>query len=132
MTTQWQLARLWYGVGVAMILAVMVGSLLNFSQPLPLENVDKLHHLVAYALLMYWWGMVQPRRRWQWALFLVGMGIALEFLQSMTPYRTLDTRDMMFNTAGVALAGLLLASGADQLLPWLDQRLGDRLHARSS
>lgn len=126
------LVRWWYGIGIAMIALVIAGSLTNITQPMPIKNADKLHHLLAYGLLMYWWGMVMPRRRWLWALGLVLLGISLEFAQSLSPYRTLDYRDMAFNTAGVTLAGLLLTGPAGDLLARLDQSLGDRFNSGSS
>lgn len=122
--------RWWAALGVAMILVVVAGSLLNISQPVQVENIDKFHHLVAYGAMMFWWGMVQPRRQWWWAAGLTGLGVALEFAQSLTPYRSLDYRDMAFNAAGVVLALAALRSPASAVLGWLDGQIGNRLDTR--
>jgi len=54
----------------------------------------------------------QWRRRLGHAAGFIAMGIALEFLQGMTGYRTFDVLDMAANAAGVlfVLAGALLLS----------------------
>lgn len=122
-----RLARWWVALGLAMIVVVVAGSLLNISQPVQVKNIDKLHHLVAYGAMMYWWGMVQPRQRRWWLVGLVALGVALEYAQSLTPYRTLDYRDMAFNAAGVALALLALQTPAAGLLAWFDRQISNRL-----
>jgi VanZ family protein len=114
-----------------MIVVVVLGSLLNVSQPVQVKNIDKLHHLVAYGALMFWWGMVQPRGRWWWAAGLIGLGVALEYAQSLTPYRSLDYRDMAFNAGGVALAMAALFTPASALLAWVDRQIRNRLDART-
>lgn len=121
----------WTALGVAMIAFVVVASLVNVSQPVAVQGIDKLHHLVAYGAMMFWWGMLQPRRRWTWAAAIVALGAALEFTQSLTPYRTMDWRDMAFNIGGVALASVLLRTRAEGLLAWVDRQLRDRLDARA-
>lgn len=131
MSHQLHYGRWWAALGVAMILVVIAGSLLNFSQPVQVKNIDKFHHLVAYGAMMFWWGMVQPRGRWWWAAGLIGLGIALEFAQSLTPYRTLDYRDMAFNAAGVAMAMAALLTPASALLGWLDRQIRNRLDTRA-
>ena len=122
-----RLFRWWAALGLAMLAVVVAGSLLNISQPVQVENIDKLHHLVAYGAMMYWWGMVQPQRRRWWLVGLVGLGVALEYAQSLTPYRTLDVRDMAFNAIGVMLALLALQSPAAGLLAWFDRKISNRL-----
>lgn len=46
----------------------------------------------------------QWRRRLAYAAGFIAMGIALEFLQGMTDYRTFDVLDMLANAGGVLLA----------------------------
>jgi len=55
---------------------------------------------------------VSTKARAMYAAGFILMGIALEFLQGMTGYRTFDVFDMIANTIGVALgwiAGALFA-----------------------
>lgn len=125
-------ARLWQAIGVALVLTVITGSLVSIA-PLPsMPGGDKLHHLVAYGALMYWWGMVQPSRRLAWIATLVVLGVALEFAQSLVPNRYMEWQDALANAAGVGLALLLLRTPASALVRMLDQKLGDRLDARRS
>lgn len=76
---------------------------------LGIEQGDKLQHLSAYAVLAFWFAQLARDRagRWRVALSLGGFGVAMEFVQLATGYRTFSVADMAANTAGVAL-GLLL------------------------
>lgn len=123
--------RLWSALGLFLIGAVVGGSLVKLDPQLPLEGGDKLHHLIAYGTLMYWWGMLQPGRRLPWAIFFVVLGAALEFAQSLVPGRFMEWQDAVANLAGIALALAALATPASGLLARLDQRLFDRLDARA-
>ena len=70
-----------------------------------LEQGDKLGHFAAYGLLMFLFCMayVSRKQRAMYAAGFILMGIALEFLQGMTGYRTFEVLDMVANTIGVAL-----------------------------
>jgi len=125
-------ARLWQAIGLALVLTVITASLVSIAPVLPLRGGDKLHHLAAYATLMYWWGMVQPSRRMTWIVALVVLGVSLEFAQSLVPNRFMEWQDALANAIGVALALLLLRTPASVLVSRLDRQLGDRLDARRS
>ena len=61
---------------------------------------------------------------------MLALGGALEWAQSMTPYRHMDWADMAYNTVGVA-AGLLLSfTPARHIVPWLDREISNRLDSR--
>ena len=70
-----------------------------------LEQGDKLGHFAAYGLLMFLFCMayVSTKTRAIYATSFILMGIALEFLQGMTDYRTFEVLDMIANAVGVAL-----------------------------
>ena len=70
-----------------------------------LEQGDKLGHFAAYGLLMFLFCQIygRGRTRLAYAVCFTAMGIALEFLQGMTDYRTFDVLDMIANTVGVTL-----------------------------
>lgn len=110
-----------------MLLGVAVLSLVSISQPIRIEQGDKLTHLLAYGALMYWWGMVHPHRRLSWAIVLALLGVTLEWAQSLTPARTMEWPDGLANLAGVVLALGVLRTPAQRLLIRLDRYLGDRL-----
>ena len=118
---------LWMLIGFGLLATIIALSLLSVPGPPGPPGVDKLYHLLAYGALMGWWGMVLPRRRVAWAIGLLLMGGVLEWLQSLTGYRTLDRIDAVANAAGILLALLLLRTPLGELLAWLDRQLADRL-----
>ena len=79
---------------------------------------DKLGHLLAYGLLMFWFAQIYASRtaRIFHAIVFLAMGLGLEFLQGMSGLREHDVIDMLANAAGVA-AGWLAARLLPRLLP---------------
>ncbi|MCD6040897.1 MAG: hypothetical protein K0R40_500 [Burkholderiales bacterium] len=78
---------------------------LSLAPSLPSVEVaygDKLGHLAAYGVLMFWFSQLYAVRVFYAAGF-VAMGIALELLQGQTGYRTFDVLDMAANALGVLL-----------------------------
>jgi len=71
---------------------------------------DKLAHFVAYAVLMSWFCLLHrgTRARLAYGALWIGMGIALEFAQRATGYRSFELADMAANALGV-LAGAAIA-----------------------
>jgi VanZ family protein len=90
----------WLGIGLLIWLYVT-------PRPphLDVEHGDKLQHLAAYATLTFWFVQLPDSRagRWRNALALAALGVAMEFVQLATGYRTFSLGDMAANTAGVAL-----------------------------
>lgn len=119
--------RLWLGLWLGAIAAVIV---LSLTPPPPMavpRGFDKLEHLSSYALLAYGAVLLFARRRAQLGagLALVAMGIGLEFAQALlTQARMADPADALANTTGVLLGLLLTFTPAAR---WL-QRLDARLH----
>lgn len=101
--------RWWRVGGALLVLSVMVLSLIRDAPEIPIYWGDKLGHLLAYGALMSWFAQID--RRWQarlcWALAFIAMGIALEFVQGMTTYRSFDAFDMLANAIGVLLGWLV-------------------------
>jgi len=103
---------------ICITLAIWVLCLIPITQPLP--GSDKLHHLAAYAALMLVWRLsmvasplsVQVRL----AIALMLMGVAIEFAQALTPYRTFEWADAAANATGV-LIGWALANTLLRLVP---------------
>ncbi len=71
---------------------------------------DKVGHFLAYAALMFWFSVLYRRggTRAAYGALWIGLGVALEFAQGATGYRTFDPADMAANTLGV-LAGAAAA-----------------------
>jgi VanZ family protein len=83
----------------------------------PFEFGDKVQHFLAYALLMFWFARLYPsgRARLAFGALWLGLGVALEFAQGATGYRSFELADMAANALGVAAgaaAALILPRGA--------------------
>lgn len=101
-----KLRRAWLALGWLWVAALAFLSLMpDPPDPVRFLNADKLEHALAYCLLMLWFCQVYVRRtqRLFAAALLVAMGIAMEFLQGMTGYRSFEYADMLANSTGVLL-----------------------------
>jgi hypothetical protein len=99
--------KIWQAVGWVMVAIVVWLSLTPKPPELPsFLGWDKAQHFAAYGCLMLWFGM-SFTRHWRWPLFLISLGVGLEFLQALTG-RSFDPMDMVANTIGVGI-GLGLA-----------------------
>jgi hypothetical protein len=104
----------WRAGGYALVALVVWLSLAPRPPELAMDHGDKVQHLLAYGGLMLWFGQLYAgRARRVAALALVALGIALEALQGLTGYRSVDAFDMGANAAGV----LLGAAAAPPRLP---------------
>ena len=99
----------WIGVALTLVLSLMPPA---FE---PSGHTDKFHHLIGYAILMFWWAQLIVWRREKLAVYLILLGIAIELLQGLTPLRQPDLLDILANTGGV-LIGWLLARKLPNLL----------------
>ena len=105
------LARVWWIVGVFLVLAALVVCLVPSRDiPSALEIGDKLSHLMGHTMLaIYFAGLVPRNRWWKIFVFLLLFGAGIEVAQYyMHVGREGDPRDILANSAG-ALLGLLLA-----------------------
>jgi VanZ family protein len=99
--------------------AAIVWMSLTPSPPeLDIAHGDKLGHLAAYGLLMFWFAQLYLARqsRIAHAGVFLAMGVGLEFLQGALGYRSYDILDMYANTIGVML-GWALGAMLPALLP---------------
>jgi VanZ family protein len=73
---------------------------------IPVEHGDKIGHLAAYATLMFWFAQLDTRYRMRvaYAIGFVLLGVALEFAQRLTDYRTFEVADMGADAVGVLFA----------------------------
>jgi hypothetical protein len=111
--------RLWISVGILLLLAVVIGSVMNITPPLKTFMLhDKVLHTLAYACLMGWFAQIYRHdlTRLLLAIGLVMMGTCMEFLQGMTSTRQFDVIDMLANTSGVVLAWALAYTRVGNLL----------------
>ena len=123
-TLQWY--RLWWTFGWCWVAITWYLSLMA-SPPMPhidFAYTDKIYHCLGYAWLMGWFGNIyhRPLPRLSYAVFLVTMGVAIEFIQGMSHYRQYEIADMVANTIGVGF-GFVLTLGPMRLaLRWVESR----------
>ena len=101
--------KLWLVVGWLLVLLVIFLSLVPVPVEVPVEGGDKFGHVTAYAALMFWFANLfeTVNRRGILAIGFVALGIALEFVQGWTDYRTFELADMAADAFGVAVGWVL-------------------------
>lgn len=102
--------RAWLILGWPLVALVIYLSLTPAPIQVSMELGDKYEHVLAYAVLMFWFANLYERaaQRAALAIGFVAMGITLEFLQRWTGYRSFEVADMAAGAAGVA-AGWIVA-----------------------
>ena len=85
--------------------AIVFLSLTPRPPQLGIEHGDKLGHLAAYALLMFWFCRLYRARnaRLAYGAAWIAMGVALEFAQRATGYRSFELADIAADSLGVLL-----------------------------
>jgi hypothetical protein len=86
------------------------------------RGVDKIEHVLAYGLLMFWFAHLEPqeRGRIRLAVGIMGIGVALECLQGLIGHREFSPADMGANGLGVLLGWLAAPPRVRDLLTALD------------
>ena len=99
--------RRWLATAWLLVISVMYLSLMPVTPDSEIEGGDKLAHVIAYAVLMFWFVQIYAATtpRLVTAAALVLMGIALEYLQAYTG-RSFEHGDMIANLAVVILGWL--------------------------
>jgi len=116
----------WLALGGLWVVLVIFLSVANLAMPqLPFLTADKLYHLLAYGLLMGWFGQLyrDNHSRLVVALCLIALGLLLEIVQSMLPHRWFDYYDAAANTVGVLLALAVLKTGCGRILTWFERTI---------
>ena len=109
---------LWTALGWLLVLAILWLSLTPNPPQIGIEQGDKLGHALAYTLLMFWFCQLYDSRRARigHALCFVALGIAIEFAQRATEYRSFELWDMAADGAGIVI-GWMLALATGHRLP---------------
>ncbi|MCP4750687.1 MAG: VanZ family protein [Proteobacteria bacterium] len=116
--------RLWVVLGWMQVLMVFYLSLMRH----PPEVVsapfsDKIYHLLAYIGLMLWFAQIhRPARYWRIALGFILMGVAIEFLQRASGYRSFEAADIAADSLGVLIALGLARTRLRDVLDGLERR----------
>jgi VanZ family protein len=119
------LRRVWQGVGWFGIVLLLYLSLTPQPPEIPVDQGDKIGHSLAYTMLMFWWAQlrVTTGERRRLAASLIALGIAIEYVQGWTGWRSFDYFDMLADVAGVAIGWLLAVPRTPNVLA-----LVSRLH----
>jgi len=122
MTPAYRYRRIWFLLGWGMIVTVVVLSLIPLDVDLG-QGRDKLAHFAAYGGLSFWFGMlIEGRgRELRVAVAFALLGVAVEFLQRLTDYRTFEIADMIANATGAALGWGLAQTPLRNVLDWIDR-----------
>lgn len=103
-----RLFRWWLTVGL-LGCAVLILLCLLPSPPQPqVVYIDKFEHVLAFAALGAWFAAILPRHRLLVFIGLAVLGAVIEWLQSMTGYRTGDWLDLVADMVGIG-GGMALA-----------------------
>lgn len=122
--------KVWLCIGMALVAAVIYLSLASVLPPyLHIAPDLKLGHMLAYAVLMLYFGQLLARAgiEWVFAGLFVVMGIILEYLQGMTGYRTFAWYDMFANFLGVSVGFILSKTRLVNAVEHLDRKIGASL-----
>jgi VanZ family protein len=89
--------------GWAYATAIVFLSLTPRPPQIDVKYGDKLEHLLAYGLLMFWFCVLYRTRytRLAYGIGWIALGVALEFAQGATGYRSYEVADMAANSLGV-------------------------------
>lgn len=122
--------RLWFAIGVGLILLLLYGSLAPAKAMPPLGGSDKFWHAATYFVVMAYFSQIySPLRSRVWiAVALIALGILIEFIQPFVN-RQFDWFDALANAVGVTAALLTSLSPLGMILPWIDDRLHRYLQA---
>ena len=118
-----RIRRIWLVLGWLLVLFVIYLSLTPEPVQVPVEQGDKYGHVFAYAMLMSWFANLYelPMRRMQFAVGFVALGVALEFVQGWTGYRSFEVADMAADAVGVAGGWLFASPRIPNYLQWVEK-----------
>jgi hypothetical protein len=110
--------RTWIALGVVIIAAIWILSLIPNPPHIGVEGEDKVGHVVAYGVLMLWWSQILIRSwdRLIIAAAFITMGIVIEFVQGWTGWRTFEVADMIADAIGVAMGWCTACTPAGSIL----------------
>ena len=105
----------WIGITWLTLVGITLASLWPLDTLPTVPGSDKIHHLVAYALLMFPTTLRKPKRRMLYGLLYIVFSGVIELIQ---PYvnRYGEWSDLLANSAGI-VCGVILAEVVTLLAP---------------
>ena len=119
------------GLGWIWVAATVWLSLTPSPPQVEFRESDKVGHVLAYGLLMFWFAELYARRLFL-ALGFIAMGVGLEFVQGMLGYRTFDVLDMLANTVGVVAGWAFALVLPEKAVRTLFQQIKDDKNKKGS
>lgn len=116
---------LWRALGRALVVAMLVIALVPAPAVIGAVPLgDKIGHVCGFALLMLWYAQIYDgtRERLRCALGAASLGILIELLQALTPYRSAEFADFVADALGVGLGWLIARGPPGNILSWLEGR----------
>ena len=120
-----RLAKFWFLLAYLFLLVLGILSLI----PAPdIGGSDKIAHFAAYALVSAWFSLLVEQRKSLWLITfgLIGYGLLLELLQSLTSYRQGDLADAIANSLGVIVGLVFYFSPLRRTLRQMDNWLSSQ------
>ena len=115
---------MWRGAWAAMLVSTLIVCLVPMPphEP-PIAHLDKVHHLAGYALLVAYAAMLFDTRRALGGAMLgvFALGVLIEALQALVPWRSMDPWDLVANTLGIVLGALVAFTPLRRTLHWVDR-----------
>lgn len=101
--------RFWFSLGILLLFAIIILSLIPSPPKLDVAYEDKYQHVLAYFILMGWFIQLYPKRTQQHRLAIgfIALGFLIEGLQGLGGVRFAEWTDVLANSFGVGLAWLL-------------------------
>lgn len=97
-------SRLWQGLLALTVLAILYLATAGSPRELPSTGLDKINHLLAFAVLAVQWRLAFPRmHRIGVILGLLSYGVLIELIQLPLPHRSAEGADIIADALGVAL-----------------------------
>ena len=118
--------KLWLSLGYALVAFIIFISLMPSPPAFSgFPGIDTLEHLLAYTIIMLWFGFIYlPGSAYRnLGLSLIMVGLILEIIQGESGYRTLEYFDMLANTLGVLFGRLLSKTSLSSVLVHVEGRM---------
>jgi VanZ family protein len=118
-----RLNNLWHAIAYLIILSIIVLSLIPHPEEIThFTFSDKIQHIMAYAVSMFWFGLCYRRDRlYKIGIILLILGIVIEVIQGQTGYRTMSFYDVVANVTGIAIGLMLSFSRLSLMLQYIEK-----------
>ena len=121
--------HLWFSVGLAIAVLIAVVCLAPGRKLPDVSSLsDKTEHLLAFAMLAFWFGSILVRRDLVWmALALVVFGGLIEVAQELMRWgRDGEVLDLLADTGGILFGIMLALTPLGRWACWVERRLAGK------